>query len=103
MAHKGERFHQMPTLWHIGWGYPCRVMRRRRVKDRNGRWRYRWRNYEHDVLTMASARRWSRLQAQGKAIVRRDVQIEIWYQVGFAPVPKRAMWAAPQGKEGTAD
>lgn len=49
MARKGERFSQVPTLWHIGWGYPCRVMRKRKGQRR-------WENRGHQVLTMATAR-----------------------------------------------
>jgi hypothetical protein len=56
MARKGEHFSQVPTLWHIGWGYPCRVMRKRKGQRR-------WENKGHGVLTMATARRWQRLEA----------------------------------------
>lgn len=86
MAHKGERYKQMPTLWHIGWGYPCEVMRKRKGERR-------WTRRGHGVLTMATARRWSRLQAQGKAIIRRDVNYEVSIQFGISRVPKRSEWA----------
>lgn len=87
MARKGERYTQIPTLWHIGWGYPCRVMRKRKGERR-------WENQDYDVLTMATARRWSRLQAQGKALVRRDANLETMITIGISRVPKRAEWAA---------
>ncbi len=86
MARKGERYQQVPTLWHIGWGYPCRVMRRRKGQRR-------WMNWEHDVLTMASARRWKRLEAQGKAIIRRDVQWAAAISFGILQKPEQATWA----------
>ena len=86
MASKGDRYKQVPTLWYIGWGYPCRVMRKRKGERR-------WQNHEHDVLTMATARRWKRLEAQGRALVRRDVNWQTMIQIGITPVPKRAEWA----------
>ena len=86
MASKGEHYRQVPTLWHIGWGYPCEVMRKRKRQTR-------WKREGHDVLTMATARRWKRLEAQGKAIIRRNVNLEAMIQVGIASVPKRAEWA----------
>lgn len=86
MARKGESYQQVPTLWHNGWGYPCRVMRRRKGQTR-------WQNAGHDILTMASAMRWARLANQGRAMVRRDVNKEAMVQMGIIPRPERAMWA----------
>ena len=92
MARKGESYKQVPTLWYLGYGYPCRVMRRRRVNI-NGKWRIRWENFEHDVLTTATMRRWLRLAQQGCAQVRRDTALEAFMQVGIVPIPKRKEWA----------
>ena len=86
MAHKGDRYHQVPTLWHIGWGYPCEVMRKRKGQKR-------WTREGHYVLTMATALRWKRLEAQGRALVRRNVNYEAMIQMGISGVPKRAEWA----------
>jgi hypothetical protein len=93
MPHKGERFKQVPTLWHIGWGYPCRVIRKRKGQSR-------WQNEYHDVLTMATARRWKRLEAQGKALVRRDLNMEAAVSSGISHVPPRALWAAAESTGG---
>jgi hypothetical protein len=94
MARKGERYSQIPTLWHLGYGYPCRVMRRRVViNPKTGRRNHRWLNCEHDVLTRASAIRWTHLERAGKAIIRRDVSLEMFMQAGIVPIPERATWA----------
>ena len=97
MARKGERFSQVPTLWHIGIGYPCRVMRRRVViNPKTGRRNHRWLNCEHDVLTYETARRWTRLERAGRAIIRRDVSLQMFMQAGMVPIPQREAWALKQ-------
>ena len=96
MAHKGETYQQTPTLWHMGTGYPCTVFRRRRIwvtrRDGSQRRQWSWANSYH-VLTMASGRRWMRLQTEGRAYVRKDVKRIAVIQMGIAPVPVRAEWA----------
>lgn len=96
MARKGESYHQVPTLWHIGTGMPCRVMRRRHVRREikgKERWTWRWENQEHSVLTIASALRWKRLEKAGRAQIRRDVSLEMFMQAGILPIPRRQEWA----------
>ena len=74
MARKGERYSQVPTLWHLGFGQPFRVMRKRKGEKR-------WTNRGYAALTRSSALRWERLVKAGKAIRRRDVNTEM--MVGF--------------------
>src|SRR5579884_3301283 len=97
MARKGERYHQVPTLWHIGTGYPCSVLRRRRVRverpDGTTRWQWRWERRGHAVLTLASARRWARLRDEGHALIRRDGRWELAIQLGLIETPQRQDWA----------
>lgn len=99
MARKGERFKQQPMLWHIGIGFPCAVMRRRRVRrEIKGveRWTYRWERWDHKVLTYASARRWWRLEKAGRAQIRRDVAEETFIGFGILPKPIMQEWAKRQ-------
>ena len=86
MARKDERYKQVPTLWHIGVGMPCRVMRTHKGQNR-------WGNRLYEVLTYASALRWARLQNSGRATVRRDVVWEKALKTGIGTVPPLQKWA----------
>lgn len=68
---KGESGKQVPTLWHMGFGKPFDVMRKRKGDKR-------WRRVGYKNLTRASARRWWCLSKNNVCIVRRDVQREVW-------------------------
>ena len=81
MARKGTRYSQVPTLWHLGFGEPFAIMRKRKG-DR------RWRKVQYAALTQSSARRWLRLVAAGKAQRRRDVTMEA--MIGFGVVGSKA-------------
>jgi hypothetical protein len=74
MAHKGERYSQVPTLWHLGFGQPFRVMRKRKGERR-------WTSRSYAALTKSSAIRWERLVKAGTARRRRDVNLEA--MIGF--------------------
>lgn len=69
MARKGETYTQIPTLWHLGFGQPFRIMRKRKDEKR-------WTNRGYAALTKSSALRWERLVRKGQAQRRRDVQLE---------------------------
>jgi hypothetical protein len=81
MARKGERYTQIPTLWHLGISEPFSVMRKRKG-DR------RWRKVSYASLTKSSAQRWMRLVQAGKAQRRRDVTLEA--MIGFGVVGSKA-------------
>jgi len=76
MARKGDRYNHIPTLWHIGIGNPCRVMRKRKGQKR-------WQNRQYSVLTQASAGRFLKLRDAGKVQIRRDVELEAWLSFGI--------------------
>lgn len=81
MAHKGSRYQQIPTMWHLGFGQPFRIMRKRKG-DR------RWKNRSYAALTQASAQRWMRLVRAGLAAHRRDVNLEAMLQFGITSIPE---------------
>ena len=81
MARKGERYTQIPTLWHLGFGQPFRVMRKRKGARR-------WENRTYAALTKSSARRWERLVRSGKAQRRRDVNLEAMIGFGVVSIPE---------------
>lgn len=74
MARKGTSYNQVPTLWHLGFGQPFRIMRKRKGQRR-------WQNKYYAALTRSSAQRWERLVKTGKARRRRDVNTEM--MIGF--------------------
>ena len=74
MARKGSSYTQVPTLWHLGFGQPFRVMRKRKGERR-------WTSREYAALTQSSAVRWERLVRAGMAKRRRDVTLEM--TIGF--------------------
>lgn len=74
MSRKGVRYIQIPTLWHLGFGQPFRVMRKRKGQKR-------WANQSYAALTRSSAMRWERLVRAGIARRRRDVNLEA--MIGF--------------------
>lgn len=80
MARKGTSYTQIPTLWHLGFGQPFRIMRKRKG-DR------RWTNRSYASLTKSSARRWERLVQSGKAQRRRDVTLEAMLGFGITNIP----------------
>lgn len=80
MARKGERYTQTPTLWHLGFGQPFRIMRKRKGEKR-------WTNRSYAALTKASALRWERLVRAGKAQRRRDVDLEAMIGFGVVSIP----------------
>lgn len=71
MAKRGDTFHQVPTLWHMGFNQPCDVMRKRKGDKK-------WRRVGYTRLTRSSAFRWWKLAKAGKCIIRRDVTREAW-------------------------
>lgn len=71
---KGEKAHQVPTLWHMGIGKPFDVMRKRKGDTR-------WRRLPYQCLTRSSAERWFRCYKSGLCLIRRDVQREMWQSV----------------------
>lgn len=66
MSRKGARYHQVPTLWHMGFGRPFDIMRKRKG-DR------KWRRLFYQRLTRSSARRWWMLKEKGLCIIRCDI------------------------------
>jgi len=92
MARKGDRYTQIPTLWHLGFNQPFRVMRKRKGERR-------WMSREYASLTKSSARRWERLVQAGKARRRRDVTLEAMLGFGvtsIADVQRRIREERPQ-------
>lgn len=81
MARKGCRYRQVPTLWHIGIGNPCRVMRKRRNRGR-------WVNRDYSVLTRSRAIHFTRLKREGKIQIRRDVGLEMFISAGIVKLAK---------------
>lgn len=79
MARKGSSYKQIPTLWHLGFGQPFSIMRKRKG-DR------RWRKVEYAALTRSSAVRWERLVKAGLAQRRRDVTMEAVIGFGITSI-----------------
>lgn len=79
MARKGSSYSQIPTLWHLGFGQPFSIMRKRKG-DR------RWRKVEYAALTRSSALRWERLVKAGIAQRRRDGTMEAIISFGVTSV-----------------
>jgi hypothetical protein len=80
MARKGERYTQIPTLWHLGFDQPFRVMRKRKGEKR-------WTSRSYAALTRSSAQRWERLVRAGRARRRRDVNLEAMIGFGVTSIP----------------
>ena len=81
MARKGTSYTQIPTLWHLGFGQPFRIMRKRKGARR-------WENKTYSALTKSSAIRWERLVKAGKAQRRRDVNLEAMIGFGVTSIPE---------------
>lgn len=81
MARKGTSYAQIPTLWHLGFGQPFCIMRKRKGEKR-------WTNRTYSALTKSSAIRWERLVRAGKAQRRRDVNLEAMIGFGVTSIPE---------------
>jgi hypothetical protein len=81
MARKGTSYTQVPTLWHLGFGQPFRVMRKRKGERR-------WTTRTYASLTKSSALRWERLVKAGRARRRRDVNLEAMIGFGVTSIPE---------------
>jgi len=79
MSRKGAHYTHVPTLWHLGFNQPFRIMRKRKGEKR-------WRNRDYAALTRSSALRWERLVKAGKAQRRRDIQTEALIEFGITSI-----------------
>ena len=79
MTRRGERTPRIPTLWHLGFGQPFRVVRKRKGHAR-------WTSREYAALTRASAWRWERLVHAGRATRRRDTTLDALLAFGVTTI-----------------